>query len=122
MTEFLRVPLTSGASLSFRVNEAGLTGPGSGPVQASRAGRAAVEAITESATTTFADLLDPVRQMSEELLAQLTQTKTTSLQVEFGIELSVEAGAVIASTGGACHFTITMKWEKQDSNPKGAIG
>jgi len=36
----------------------------------------------------------------------------TEIEVEFGIVLTAEAGAVIARTQGEVHFQVTVRWSR----------
>ena len=38
------------------------------------------------------------------------------VQVEFGVELSAEAGAIVSKAGGSCQLTVTLTWAPGETN------
>jgi Trypsin-co-occurring domain 1 len=59
--------------------------------------------------------LAPVVSMSEVVLAALSRAAPREVQVEFGVELTAEAGAVVSKAGGGCHLTVTLTWAPGES-------
>lgn len=41
--------------------------------------------------------------------------KPTKTEVEFGIKLSVEAGAILAKAGGEANFTVKLTWDTAEA-------
>jgi hypothetical protein len=75
-----------------------------------RVGRNA--AIPEKARQTFTEALGTIRPAAESIIdriRELTDQPDTVI-VEFGIKLSAEAGAFIASTGAEANFKVTLNW------------
>lgn len=113
--------LDHGGSILIRVDpepgEApqGGQGPalGGGPVHAGRAGDR-VEEVVAVASRSLREALEPVTAMSRQILEQLGQVRPREVQVEFGVELTVEAGAVLAKAGSGCHLTVTLTWGPED--------
>jgi Trypsin-co-occurring domain 1 len=109
--------LEGGGSFLVRADSADEEVPveDSGPVQAGRVGdrigRGAVEAA-ESLESALA----PVVSMSEVVLTALARAKPREVQVEFGVELTAEAGAVVSKAGGKCHLTVTLTWAPGESD------
>jgi hypothetical protein len=54
--------------------------------------------------------------MSEQVLAQLGSARPRQVQVEFGVELTAEAGAVLSKAGAGCHLTVTLTWGPDDGS------
>jgi hypothetical protein len=110
MTGLVRMPLEGGWSLLVRVDhELDQMGrwPGSGPVRAGRVGDRVEEVVTV-ASRSLREALEPVTQMSRQVLDQLGQARPREVQVEFGVELTAQAGAVLARAGTECHLTVTL--------------
>jgi hypothetical protein len=76
-----------------------------GPIKAGRVG----DAIRDLPTTLQASLR-PIRDAARVVLEQLREARPTEVQVEFGVDLATEAGAVITKTEIASHLTIRLTW------------
>jgi class 3 adenylate cyclase len=57
------------------------------------------------------DALASVMPAALRVLERVKDLSPKSTEVEFGIKLGVEAGAIIAKTSGEAHFTVKMTWE-----------
>ena len=59
-----------------------------------------------------------VRSMAAKAMASIQAIKVserpTTFQVEFGIKLDAEAGAMVAKVGSEASITVTMTWEHKD--------
>jgi Trypsin-co-occurring domain 1 len=55
-------------------------------------------------------VLVPVTRASRELLAQLREAGPDEVKVEFGVRLTVAAGAVLTKGEAACHLKVTLGW------------
>ena len=51
-----------------------------------------------------------VRKAAQATLDTLTELAPETLELEFGIKLTGEAGALIAKTSGEDHFTVRLSW------------
>jgi hypothetical protein len=71
------------------------------------------------ASATVRETLAPVLRMSQAVLEQLRESGPDGIEVEFGIELSAEAGAVLASTSASCHLQITLSWNSPEPRHDG---
>jgi hypothetical protein len=115
----MRVPLEGGGSLLVRVDREpgeGVVTP-SGPVQAGRLEdrvEGAVEEVVAVASRSLSEALEPVTRMSRQVLDQLAQARPCEVQVEFGVELTAQAGAVLAKAGSGCHLTVTLTWGRDE--------
>jgi hypothetical protein len=78
-----------------------------GPEQISRHGKNTIVQLDER----LDDALASVRPAAQAVIHSLRSLTPQELTVEFGVRLDAEAGAVIAKTRLAGHFTVTMKWD-----------
>ncbi|MER7466065.1 CU044_2847 family protein [Streptomyces sp. NPDC097981] len=107
MAPLARIPLDSGGSLLIEA-PAGLEGP-------VKAGRLS-EAIHDLPET-LQEALVPVTEAARITLEQLRKARPDQIVVGFGVDLAVEAGAVITKTGAQCHLNVTMTWTRKDPDP-----
>ncbi|WP_406180411.1 CU044_2847 family protein [Streptomyces sp. NBC_01006] len=107
MAPLARIQLDGGGSLLIEA-PAGLEGP----VKAGRIG----EAIHELPET-LQEALVPVTEAARVTLEQLRKARPDQIAVGFGVDLSVEAGAVITKTGAQCHLNVTMTRTRKDPDP-----
>jgi hypothetical protein len=100
MGRLVRFELSDGGSVDVEVDE---------PVigRASRASDALV-----AATRTFEDALGGVRRAAEVALREFRDAALgpDQIELEFGVKLTAEAGAVIAKTGGEGQLTVRLTW------------
>ncbi|POX64842.1 hypothetical protein C3492_03635 [Streptomyces sp. Ru62] len=101
MTLLTRIPLEGGGSILVEA-PAGLEGP----VKAGRAGE-----FLHEAPRTLQEALEPITQAAQTALAQLRKARPDGITVEFGVDLAVEAGAVITKGRATCHLQVTMSWQ-----------
>jgi hypothetical protein len=59
------------------------------------------------------EALNGVREAAEETLGVFTTgaLRPTSVELEFGVKLNAEAGAIITKTAVEGHFTVKVTWE-----------
>ena len=106
MASLARIPLDGGGYMLFESSAAF-----DGPVKAGGLG----DAVRELPQT-LGTLLEPVKATGQALLDHLKQAGPGELEVEFGLDLTAQAGAVIAKTGTACHVKVKLKWIKGREN------
>src|ERR671910_3628186 len=76
-------------------------------------------AVVERAQTSFEDALEKARPMASSLVGKLRAigdaagSPPDEGQGEFGIVLSAEAGAILASASAGANYTVTMTWKRQ---------
>ncbi|MEV5102092.1 CU044_2847 family protein [Streptomyces massasporeus] len=107
MTSLARVPIEGGGTILF---EAATQSPYEGPVKAGRVGDA-----VRDLPITLQQVLDPVRAAAAAVLDQLRQAGPDEVEVEFGVDLSGQAGAVIAKSESAVHFKVRVLWQRPES-------
>lgn len=104
MTEVARMRLEGGGSVLVEA-PAGL---GAGPV---KAGRGGIRELPMS----LRDALVPITESAKTILDQLRSAGPREIDVEFGVDLATEAGAVITKATAGCHLRVTMRWRKEDA-------
>ncbi|WP_055600331.1 CU044_2847 family protein [Streptomyces aureus] len=81
--------------------------PSDGPVKAGRAG----DAMRELPGSLQA-ALEPITEAARATLQQLRKARPDAITVEFGVNLAVEAGAVITKSRADGHLKVTVSWER----------
>jgi hypothetical protein len=75
-------------------------------------------AVVEHAQTSFEDALEKARPMASSLVAKLRAIGDAAghppdeVQVEFGLILSAEAGAVLAAASAGANYKVIMTWKR----------
>lgn len=95
---------TGTATVFFEVPDATTAGP----QRVSRRGGNIVAYLDERLDTALAT----VRPAADNVLHTFTDLGLDSIEIEFGLSLDAEAGAVIAKTGASGHFTIKLSWSR----------
>ena len=106
MTTLLDVPLTDGGSFFVEVDDTR-----SGPV--TRSGRQTE--VVVRAGQTFEQAIDRVSPAFNALVAKLRDTveRPDQVEIEFGLKLNTEVGAIIARTGGEANFRVLVRWSRE---------
>jgi NTP-dependent ternary system trypsin peptidase co-occuring protein len=78
-----------------------------GPVQASR-----VTDAVQDLPGNLRTVLRSVTQASREVLAELRDAGPDEVKVEFGVKLTVAAGAVLTKGEASCHLKVTVGWSE----------
>jgi hypothetical protein len=73
----------------------------------SRGARGTIE-VAENFSTGFAKVLPAL----QNVITQLQTVTPDQIEVECGIKMTGEAGAVIAKTGVEGNFRVTLKWDR----------
>ncbi|MFI7295563.1 CU044_2847 family protein [Streptomyces sp. NPDC050121] len=107
VTPLTRIPLDGGGSVLVEQPAAAWDGP----VKAGRVG----DAVREMPAT-LQGALEPITQAARATLDQLRKARADEITVEFGIDLAVEAGAVITKSQAGCHLKVTMSWKSDGSS------
>jgi hypothetical protein len=66
--------------------------------------------ITTGATKSFEQTFGELRPTLEMISKQLRDLAPDGLTVEFGVKVTMSAGAVIAKASGEAHFAVTLHW------------
>jgi Trypsin-co-occurring domain 1 len=96
VVEAVKFPLESGGEVLVRVDSSDQHG---GVV--TRGGREHIQGAIEQAGQSFESALSTIRLVAEAVLSQLADVASApeEVRVEFGLELSAKAGAVLAAAG-----------------------
>ncbi|MGB6165007.1 MAG: CU044_2847 family protein [Pseudonocardiaceae bacterium] len=100
MTEMVRFDLAEGSTVLVEVDEASL-----GIERVSRGRDGVVEASRR-----LTEALGSVRDAARESMDVLQTLSPDRIELEFGVKLSGEAGAIIAKTAAEGHFTVKLSW------------
>lgn len=86
----------------------------SGVVRAARPG-----AVAATAAHSLGETFDQVRAAAEVALARLTSlsVQPKTVELELGVKISAEAGAVIARTAAEGNITLRLTWERPIGEP-----
>ncbi|MEU9880358.1 CU044_2847 family protein [Streptomyces phaeochromogenes] len=106
MRSLVRIPLESGGSVLVEAAELA-----DGPVKAGRVG----DAIREMPVSLQA-AMRPVADMARAVLDQLRQAGPDTVEVEFGVDLATQAGAVIARNEAGFHLKIRVLCEHNEGD------
>jgi Trypsin-co-occurring domain 1 len=73
------------------------------------------EDIAQKSAQAVDKAMDTVREMAKRAIATLDTlaNKPTQVELEFGIKLSTEMGALIAKTSTEANITVKMTWERK---------
>ena len=111
MRRLVEFPSESGESVLVEVEDLGLGGE-------TRRGLS-TSAVVERAQTSFEDALEKARPMALGLVGKLRAIADAAgnppdeVQVEFGLILSAEAGAVLAAASAGANYKVAMTWKRQ---------
>jgi hypothetical protein len=103
MTELIRWKLDHGGEVLIQATP---DGPEISPVSRS-------SALIETASNSLGTALASVRDAASEVLGQFRQmpVRPSKVEVEFGVQLTAQAGAVIAMTSVDGHLNVKLSWE-----------
>lgn len=84
--------------------------PGMVPVARGAAG------VTQKASQTFEAALDKIRPAAQAVIAKLRtlHDPPDEIEVEFGLKLSAEAGAIVAAAGAEANYKVTLTWKREE--------
>ncbi|MDW7991470.1 MAG: CU044_2847 family protein [Anaerolineae bacterium] len=109
MRRLVEFPLEDGTSVWVEVEE--VEGPGMVPA-------ARGEGVPERARQTFEAALERVRPLAKAVICKLRTLadppdEIDEIEVEFGLKLNAEAGAILAAAGTEAHYTVTLTWKRE---------
>jgi hypothetical protein len=107
MKRMVEVPLNGGGSMLVEVELD--EEEQDGMVPAARAGEMAVRA-----THTLQEALEQVQPGAEAVVTKLREmsARPDEMEVTFGLKMSAEAGAFIASASTEANFTVLLRWNR----------
>jgi hypothetical protein len=115
MGQLVEFPLEGGGSILVEVS-AGIAGPVT-------RGLGDRHGITEQAQQTFEQAVARVQPAAQALIRRLRSLADApeEIGVEFGLELSAEAGAFIAAASSTANFKVTLTWRRDHPGPPRAV-
>lgn len=104
MQELVEFPLEGGGNVLVQVDKIG-------PVTR---GMDRADAVTDRASTTFEEAAASVTPAAQALVTKLKglHDAPDEISLEFGVQLSAEAGAFIAKVATEANFRISMSWKR----------
>ena len=108
MKHLVEFPLDEGGSVVIEVDE-----PPTGPtIRGLGKDRSS---LVEQADKTFEDAIAAVTPAAHSLIARLRSIDNPpdEVGIEFGVQLSAQTGAFIASVAAEANFTVSMTWRRQ---------
>ncbi len=111
MKRLVEFPLEDGTSMLVEIEEP----EQGGVVKASRS-----DGVIDKAHQTLEKSLEKVKPAAQFVIQKLRELHDApdEVQVSFGLKLSAEAGAVLASGGVEANYIVTLKWVKEKEKHK----
>lgn len=104
MHSLARIPLEGGGAVLVEA------GPEvDGPVKAGR-----VADAVRDLPRTMQDVMGPIGDTARAVLEQLRQAGPDEVEVEFGVDLSAQVGAVITKGESAVHLKVRVLWSSAE--------
>ena len=105
----VQFPLDGGGQVLVRVQDSGLEVDAGDIVT-----RGGMSTRLEVARETFEAALDPIRVVAQGVLEKLAglARPPDEVHVEFGVELTAKAGAIVAAVGSTAHLTVGLTWRR----------
>lgn len=109
MKRLIEFALDDNTSLLVEVDESEL----GGLVEASSPGE-----VIAKARVSFEEALDKVKPAANVIIKKLRSLhdQPDEIEVEFGLKLSAEAGAVLAAAGAEANYAVTLKWKGKEKD------
>lgn len=104
MKHIVEFPLDKGGSILIEVDEAAPTDD-----------RISIgEQVSQTAQQSFESALEKVKPVADTIMSKVRNLNEPAdeVEVEFGIKMSAELGAVIASGNAEVNYQINLKWKK----------
>lgn len=102
-----RLPLEGGGEVLFESVGEWDFPEGVGPVKAGRMADA-----VRGLPRTLQEALTPVREIAGAVVAQLREAGPAEVEVEFGVNLSAQAGVVVSKGEAAAHLRVRVLWQR----------
>jgi hypothetical protein len=114
MDRIIRIPVDPTSSLLVDLTEANdATKPlEEGPVLAARPISGVMQERILEAQHTLEFALQPIASASRSILDTLQKASPDEMTMEFGVEFTAEASAILARMGGNCHLKVSMVWKQ----------
>ena len=111
MTHLVEFPLEDGSTMIVEVTES----EQAGLERVSRGGD-----IILRAQVTLENSLDRIKPAAQFIVEKLRSLHDTpdQIEVQFGVNLSAECGAVLAAAGVAANYSVKLLWNKEKPSDK----
>lgn len=108
MKRIVEFPLESGESILIEVDETAQTDDRIG----------IGNQVIDKATQTFEAALETVKPIANAIITKIGSIKQPAdeVEVKFGIKISAQLGAVVASGNSEVNYEITLKWTRDSQN------
>ncbi len=108
MKRIVEFPLESGSSILVEVDEPALSDDRIG----------LRDEVAQTAQKTFESALDTVKPLANAIMTKVRSLNQPAdeVEVKFGVKMSAELGAVIASGNAEVNYEITLKWKRESHN------
>lgn len=112
LKRIVEFPLENGDSILVEVDEPAITDDRIG----------IRDEVVQKATQTFESALDKIKPVANVILTKVRNLNQPAdeVEVKFGIKISAELGAVVASGSGEVNYEITLKWKHEPQNESSA--
>ena len=76
--------------------------------------------VVQEARMSFERALDSVKPMANVMVSKLRDLvdPPDEIEVEFGLNLSAEVGAVVATAGAEANYSVTLTWKRASTSPR----
>jgi Trypsin-co-occurring domain 1 len=107
VTRLIEIPLKAGGTLLVEIATA---------ESSARRGLSSSD-IAVKATRTFEEALDKIRPAADALISNLKQLAVSpnEIGIEFGLKITADAKAYVASASAEANFKIALKWTRDGS-------
>jgi hypothetical protein len=114
MKHLVEYPLDEGGSVIVEIDE-----PPAGPTV--RGFGSDRSALVERAGETFEDATAAVTPVARSLIARLRSIEDPpdEVGIEFGVQLSAQTGAFVASVAAQANFKVSVIWRRRAAGPGG---
>lgn len=72
------------------------------------------------ASESFEEAIDSVLEHAKQVLDSLEKLLPSEAEIEFGIKLTAQAGAILAKAGGEANFSVKLTWKGGTAEPAAA--
>lgn len=73
--------------------------------------RSSLRDLPTEANMLFEDAIGKVKPMATAIIEEMRSIDpSTEVEVEFGLKLTANAGAIIATIGGEANYRLTLRW------------
>ncbi|MBC7334659.1 MAG: hypothetical protein H5U01_00075 [Clostridia bacterium] len=108
MKRLIEFPLEDGTTIMVEVEEP----EGAGMMPAARGG----PGMPEKAHQTFEAALEKIRPAAQTIVKKLRalHDPPDEIEVEFGMKLNAQAGALVAAAGTEANYKVTLTWKREE--------